>query len=235
MIRIKNALRVLVVCLAGIFGFVSVALQNSQAADVVHFQSKSIDDLRAVLNSKDLDRIFEALNDVKRMPYKGEVLPYIVALWEQREEVDSSLNWQIVRLDVVRVELANILIQAIRNGLIDMGTGELHEFVRGHVISDDRALARNAILTLSIVNDPHDVPVLLDLAKRQHPMTFGAVVVSLSGMCNPAASHALDMLEDAIADEGPKGYLGGSRPIDFVRETRQASAPLREYHGVPCV
>lgn len=227
-------LAALLLCLLGALTGVPLAASNSDPATAIHFNTKSIDDLRSAINSRDLDRIIEELNDVKRMRYKGEILPYVKALWDEREDVDRSLDWGVVTLPIVKLDLANILIQAIRNGMVDLEMGEFHAFVRDHVTSEDRAVARNALLTLSIVNDPADVPVLLSAAREQNPGTFGAAVVALSGMCGQAASAALDSLEEVFADEGAKIYLGGSRPLDFIRDTREQSAPLREFHGGSC-
>jgi hypothetical protein len=68
------------------------------------------------LESRDIDRIDKSLNDIKTMSYKGEILPFVADLWGQRKAKHSGLPWDVIETELVRVELADILLQAVKNG-----------------------------------------------------------------------------------------------------------------------
>lgn len=190
--------------------------------------------LRAAINSQDRNLILFELNELKVARSKADILPYVQSLWREQVAVDPELNWDTVRLPLVKVEVANILLQATRNGFILSDVQEYREYVRKYVLDSDATLARNSILTLSIANDGRDVPLLLEAARRQHPSTFGAAVLSLSYMCHESASDSLDGLEKDVADEGPKDYLSGATPRQFIQETRVSAAPVREFYSRDC-
>ncbi len=167
----------------------------------------SVGELTDVLKTRDIDHILKTLNAVKRMAYQGEILPFVHDLWEGRKDKYPDLPWATINADIVRVNLADILLQAAANGKITVDKEKIHRYVSGLVNSKDSDVAVTAILALSPIDDEKDVGAILAVARQQKPATFRASVVALSQMCNPAAARALDQLEASVTKTELKSYV----------------------------
>lgn len=167
----------------------------------------SVEELTAELKTKDIDRILKVLNTVKQMTYQGEILPFIHDLWDSRKNKYPELPWDTINTDIVKVDIANILLQAAANGKTKIDKEKIHRFVAGRISSTDIDVARNAILTLSLIDDAKDVDGILAIAKQKKKGTFRASVIALSKMCNPKATRALDQLEASISGAEFKSYI----------------------------
>lgn len=174
------------------------------------------------LRSKNYDVIIESFNTIKRMRYKGEILPFIRDLWDFREDRYPELPWDVIRLPVMRVEVADVLLQARRNRLIEIDDAEVRSFVKEMLKSDDVQVKSHAIRVLGITDDPEDVPLIFKLgAETENPTVFRSVVVTLVGMCSEEAKDAFDELEAGTANENWKTYLHATRKQheDFLQRT----------------
>jgi len=154
----------------------------------------TVEELAGVLKTKNIDQILEKLNVVKAMRYQGEMLPFVEDLWTGKSDRHPELPWNIVSLPIVKVELANILLQAERNGRIKTDRERIYRFVEPLVDSADVQLSQAAIFTLSLLDQERAVKSILGIAEREDKGTFRMAVVSLSWMCDPAARKALDYL-----------------------------------------
>lgn len=163
--------------------------------------------LTADLESRNLDRIDKSLNDVKAMSYKGEILPFIADLWAQRKDKHPRLPWDVIETKLVQVELADVLLQAVKNGRIKLDFEPMHQLVSGLVDSSDPDLARKAIGALSMVDDDADVDGIHRIAKRKDPATFRVAVATLTQMCNEKAVRAIAELEMSITEPQFKAYI----------------------------
>ena len=181
-----------------------VLLTTAWAANDVFVTVQS---LTADLESKNIDRIDKSLNDIKTMSYKGQILPFVTDLWEQRKDKHPGLPWDVIGSEVVRVELADILLQAWKNRLVKLDPEPLHRYVAGLITSPDPDVARIAIVALSMVDDEADVEGIHQIAKQQEPATFRVAVLSLSRMCNQKAAKAMAELERSIAEPPLKSFI----------------------------
>src|SRR5713101_3969811 len=75
----------------------------------------TVQSLTADLESRNIDQIDKSLNDIKMMSYKGEILPFVVDLWEKRKDKHPRLPWDVIETKIVRLELADILLQSVKN------------------------------------------------------------------------------------------------------------------------
>src|SRR5574338_558186 len=84
--------------LAAVGGLPTVATLVFLAVCGVAFggTSVTIESLIVDLESKDIDRIDKSLNDVKRLSRKGQILPFIADLWDQRKEKYPGLPWDVI-------------------------------------------------------------------------------------------------------------------------------------------
>lgn len=172
------------------------------------FYSKQ--DFLQELRSDDIDHIVSIMNDVKRQRYKGELLPIIVDAWKGHVENLPEVNWSMLRTDRVRLELADILLQANRNGLIDLDKSEFEETIHEWIENQDRDVARQAVIVLSLIDNERNVSILTEVALGR-PKLFRAAVFSLSRMCDPSAFQALSDIEEKLQEREKK---------EFLRETR---------------
>ncbi len=195
--------------LAGVRGFYTAATFVFLAVCGVAFggTSVTIESLTADLESKDIDRIDKSLNDVKRLSNKGQILPFIADLWDQRKEKHPGLPWDVINTNIVRVEIADILLQAHQNARIKLDPQPIHRFVVGQIDSDDPDIARKAIGALALVDDSADVGKLKEIATRKDPATFRLAVATLTQMCNENAKSAVAELDNSIIEPELKSYI----------------------------
>ncbi|NOY16309.1 MAG: hypothetical protein GXP23_05140, partial [Gammaproteobacteria bacterium] len=182
----------------------------------------SVADLKAELKSKNIDHIIKVMNRVKQMSYQGQILTFLHDLWDEQEVKYPDLPWETIRVDVIKLEIADILLQANANGKIKIDREKFHKFILELIDSADIDVVRNAIIALSIIDDEKDVDKIFFIAKRQLKGTFRASVLTLSKMCNPAAGRALDRLEDHVTKSDRKS---------FITKTRDSMATFKERTG----
>jgi hypothetical protein len=167
----------------------------------------TVQSLTADLESRNIDRIDKSLNDIKTMSHKGEILPFVADLWEQRKDKHPGLPWGVIESEVVRVELADILLQAVKNGRAKLDPEPMHRLLSGSINSNDPDVARKAIGALSIVDDEADVDGIHQVAKRKDPATFRVAVATLAQMCNQKAARAIAELETSITEPQFTSYI----------------------------
>lgn len=167
----------------------------------------TVQSLTADLESRSIDRIDKSLNDIKTMSYKGQILPFVKDLWEQRKDKHPGLPWDVIGSEIVRVELADILLQAWKNGRMKLDPQPMHHLVSSLINSDDPDVARKAIGALSMVDDEADVEGIHQVAKQKESTTFRVAVMTLSSMCNQKAARAMAELERSITEPQLKSYI----------------------------
>lgn len=161
----------------------------------------NVENLKRDLQTRDIDRIGKTLNDVKQMQYQGQILPFLVDLWSNQKAKHPELQWEIINSDIVRVDIANVLLQAQRNGRIQIDDDEFYEFLARLIESSDVQVAQNAILTLSLIDEARSVEKILSASNRKNRWTFRSSFLALTSMCHPSAEKALDQLEILAKDD----------------------------------
>lgn len=196
------------------------ACQGEDVPNVVYVEEEisvdgqqfvSISEVSRQINAGDIDRIITSLNIIKRMDYQTGHFSFIEDLWEGDTEKRPNLNWEVVNRDVVKVEVANLLAQASRNGYIDVDLPELHRYVRTLLDSTDLRVVRAAVLTLSVFDDCQDLHPLLAEALKNRKATFRSSVVALSVSCCQSAGDVLDELEESVKREKDRLYISEMR------------------------
>ena len=141
------------------------------------------------------------------MSYKGQILPFVQDLWEKRKNQHPNLPWDVIAYKIVRVELADILGQAIKNGHVKMDLNPIHNYLFHLIESTDSAVSRKAIGALSIIGDERDVEKIVTVAKRLEPAIFRIAVLTLTMMCNETAARAVLELEASITDSELRSFI----------------------------
>jgi hypothetical protein len=179
------------------------------------------DHLMKVIKSRNLDNIVRDMNVVKRMRYSGEIMPFIIDLWDKKKDVYPDIPWDIVDKPIIRTEIADILLQANSNGLISLDIRPLQIYLRSMLTSKDLVAVSNAVSALVAIDDKEDVPLIEKVAKTGNGVTFRAAIIALSRMCTKDAFIALDNLESAIEDNEKQKYIIKTRKemYDFIKQT----------------
>lgn len=197
--------------------FAMVIVLFSPTLGAAERPSITFDQLRNVFESEDIDRIVRSLNQVKTQ-YNTRLLSFLQDLWLGRSEKHPTVYWDSVSESAVRVEIANVLLQASERRRLDVPRSELARFVRSKVDSPDIDVATTAILTLKILDEDVDVQILEKIALRSDgpelndPARFRASVISLATMCNAASDAALMRVAQKVQEQDH---------LDFIKETRE--------------
>jgi hypothetical protein len=188
---------------------VSIALiLAANQAPATESRYVSVPDLVKQLQTQDIDRIVETLNAVKQMTYQGEILPFLHDLWNERKDAHPNVPWAIVTGNRVRIEIADVLVQAHKNGLIELDIEPFRKFAIGLINSTDMMVVWSALGVLAVIDDERDVDAIVMLAEHQRNMgTFRASVSALVHMCNPAAAQGLDHLKRQLSDPDRKTFV----------------------------
>jgi hypothetical protein len=193
---LKENLTTLVVALSIIF-----TTQVLDILSVTHAAEREFvteESLTEDLLSKDVDRIGRSLNSIKSQSYKGQILPFITDLWAQQKEKRPDLPWRLIETDIIRVELADILMQAYKNGRVRTDPKTAHDYLSGLVNHEDLDVQRKAIGALSVIDNERDVDKIFAVAKRQEIFTFPISVIALTTMCNEKAAKAIKELTATV-------------------------------------
>lgn len=177
-------------------------------------------ELRAVFESGNIDDIVITLNTVKQMSYKGEILTLLTKIWQTNYWSDAENLKYVALLPIVRMEVANVLLQAERNGLIIFDPADARSETLAHIESQDVALLGVVISNLSIIDNNNDVEPIKQIALRRNPSTFRSAVLGLSTMCSENAALALDDLIPTAIRMGEHEHL---------TEVRNSMANIRNY------
>jgi hypothetical protein len=216
MVKIVLLKRVLVVAMASL----ALSLQTF-AAEV-----GNADALLKAINAQKLDVTINVLNQVKQARHRGDVLPLLLALWNNDKKKHPDLPWGFVNLDVVRVNIADILVQAYRNGQVDVDRVSVHAFTKKVAAQSADAQARGAaLLVLGMIDDPRDVQLLRLAALEERELVSSSAIASLGMMCNADAGKALGSLVTT---------LKGKQFMERARDARQLHLDMVKSKGGWC-
>lgn len=174
------------------------------------------------INSGNASLVVSDLNLIKAGGKNDGILHTVLMLWELDRKKLPELNWDLVSEDMVRVEVADTLLQAESNGSIKLNPAPLHKYLTSMLKSKDLNIVRSAVLALSSVGDPGDVDAICKIAMREQAGTFRASVVSLSQMCNPAAGRAMARIRRNIKNKNN---------INFLDKTMRRASNFKERTG----
>ncbi len=201
------------------YAFIATCIGSFSA----YAQSQNLNNLQAAFQARDLDKIIRVLNDIKGARYQGDVLPVVKALWKGDSKALEGIPPELVGYPIVRINLADILLQAYKNGMVNVDVREIHQYARETVKSDDYEVKVNAMFVLGSINDERDVGTLKDVAlQTTSDYLFRSAVVSLAKMCNSKANEALAAVEQNRKE---------SEKARYVKETRAQFENMKKKGG----
>lgn len=170
--------------------------------------------LQEAFSTQDIDEMRRVLSSVRNMQYKGEVLPVLHDVWRNKREKYSKLDWTTLNKPIIRAELANILSQGWRNGVIRLDVAQLHSAAISMVDSEDVDVVLLALQTLEVFDDESDVKKIASIARKEEIGTFQMAISTLTLMCNVSAEKVVKTL---IAETKDKAHQ------QFIKDTKHQS------------
>lgn len=143
----------------------------------------SSSDIAKVIKLHDVGKMVETMNQVKRVSYKSEIVPYVESLWFRTAAGLSEDDWSFLNLPRVRLEVADVLVQASKNGMYSNDRKVFVEYARRYVGSNDLDAARQAIIILGVNDDRGDQILLTSIGLEENNRTSDTALVLLAGMC----------------------------------------------------
>ncbi|MCI1277438.1 MAG: hypothetical protein LKG23_00490 [Nitrospira sp.] len=167
--------------------------------------------LLGVLGTQDIDKIRGTLGSVRKMHYKGEILPILHDVWKENRQKYSDLAWSTLRKPIVKAELANVLTQAWRNGAIKLDAADVHSVTAKLLDAEDVEVVLIALQTLEAFESENDVTKIVSIAQKGEMGTFQMAISTLTLMCNPVAEKAVLALISETKDKDS---------LLFIKETK---------------
>ena len=189
----------------GIFVILMLFFASSVSSETAHKEQ-----LLEALQSRNVDRVTSILNDIKSSRYQGDVLPLLERLWN-KDLSGTTISSDFVELDIIRISISDVLVQAHMNGLIKVEISQIQDFARSRLNVDDAEVISMAATVLSQIDDPADAAALKAIAIASDGYVFNSTVTALALMCNTAARDALSAIEGILRDSTKKAYVAESR------------------------
>lgn len=193
--------------------------RGQPALEVAEDKSVGRDELIAALASKDFDRTIAVMNRVKRMRYQGDVLPLLSDAWAVNLAALPQVDKSFISHPRIRLEIADILLQASRNGAVSLDPTAYSAYARQQAMSKDHDVARQALLVLGVANEPVDVALLAGVLAEEQEATFKAAATSLARNC------AIDEARISRIADG----LNTKELQEYLRESWRDAQGLRRY------
>ncbi len=203
-IEIDKTMWLRAVVVLAFFGTIAVNSVNAAASSDPHV---SIAELKDVLRSENYDPINKTLNDVKSMSNRKGILPFIRDLWELRKDRYTDVPWNVVNDDIVRLGLADVLLQARSNRIIEFDPNDMSAFAVGRLRAPSVRVRTAAMFVLAVSETDQAVTELFKVAKREHSDTYRAAILALIEMCNPRARQAIAELQESVKDRVRRKFI----------------------------
>jgi hypothetical protein len=172
--------------------------------------SFSAEELQKILQQRSAATLSESLNKVKKLGATRDGLQLLEQVWAGNQSQYPAIAWEAIADPGVRLNLADILQQAAKNGDITSEPADVHDFVRNMLDTGSPKLVSQAAITLATFDRDEDVTAPERIAVQRDSQTFRSIVIALARMCAPAADEALARAEqDASASD--KEFIKGTR------------------------
>lgn len=202
----------------------SSSASTANAAEAVRStgSSFSAEELQKILQQRNASTLSESLNKVKKLGATRDGLQLLEQVWAGNQSQHPDLAWQTIADPGVRLNLADILLQAAKNGDITREPADVHDFVRSTLDTGSPNLVGQAAIILSTFDRDEDVAALERIALQRDSRTFRSIIIALSRMCASAADAALDRIEQEAS----------ASDKEFIKDTRTRMSDFKQQPGV---
>lgn len=176
------------------------------------------EELKKILQERNASALSESLNKVKKLGATRDGLQLLEKVWAGERSQYPEFAWETIADAGVRLNVADILVQAAKNGDITSEPADVHDFVRNTLDTGSPNLVGQAAITLSTFERDEDVPALERIAMQRDPRTFRSIILALSRMCAPAADAALTRIEQGAS----------SSDQEFIKDARERMTAFKQ-------
>jgi hypothetical protein len=174
----------------------------------LHAETQS-PEIRNVIIAASENNEMHIINALDSFVFKNsqENLLFLKDLWENNQNKHPELPWKNFQSDLVKTELANVLLQADRNGFHTVNKIVLHKFVLEKVKSPDKIVKGLAAHTLGMAGDDADIKVLVNIVMQEEPGVYEQAALGLIAIDSPAAKNSLRELRKTAISQQAKTFL----------------------------
>lgn len=174
-----------------------------------------------VLSGNNVNRVLSAINDAKELQYQGEMIKLMKAVWSG-ENLDKNISVDMVKKDIVRINVADFLVQAHNNGLVDIDTNQFRAYAKKVLNGSDTEAMSSALFVLANLDNPEDVKLIKPFVLSKSDYLFRSATLALAMMCNDKSDEILVELAEKLK--------GAKR--DYLRDTRKKFISMKKkgYH-----
>lgn len=166
-------------------------------------------EITAVIRAASTQEEMQIVNAIDKIipAFEPSNLVFLTDLWDINKSKYPKLPWKRFETDVVRVEIANVLLQAARNGRQVTNKESLHDFVRKRAGSPNPVVRGMAASALGMAGDDRDIPLLSKIVSNEEPGVFEQAALGLVAIDSGRARDALHKLERTVSRQDAKAFL----------------------------
>lgn len=156
---------------------------------------------RAMLSPSTEVAIQQAIADerAKPGPLPLTTLEFLHDVWNERRDLYPTLAWGPLTSPIIRLEIAEILMQARRQGDVSIPEGAFHAAALRSLGSADGRVRAKAMYVVGLVGNQQDIPMLEEIAMSStDPATFRAAALALTSFCGEEARTALNRISQGV-------------------------------------
>lgn len=156
-------------------------------------------------NSNSVEQIIAEINNAKKYRYKGDLNELLINMWYSKN--DNTVSSKMMQKDIVRVNVADYLIQAYNNQLIDIDISGMHDYVKSLLKKKDPEVLSVALLVIGKIDDPQDVDLLEPFLLSDSMYLFRSATIALAMMCNKKAVDKVSNVLSKLTDHEKKEFM----------------------------
>jgi hypothetical protein len=160
--------------------------------------------LETLRSENDVDVLYNEINHVE---WSTENLDVVQAVWSKNIDKYPDLPWQKLDNDIVKLAIANVLMQAHRNCKIESNMDELHDFVRSKTTSKSLKVKGRSTYLLGLAGRNEDIPFLSSIVESEEKGWAEEAALSLVFMHTNEAADALRSLQTKVKRQSLKDFL----------------------------
>lgn len=166
------------------------------------------EELDLVFRSAGVRTVVNALNELKKGTHDRQSLLYVVDAWSHQYDKHPEWNSSMLTDRSVRINLADVIVQAVSNQELEFNICEIIVFARHSANDDDPEVAGRALLILARANHAEDVQLISNVALTAvDESVFRRAVLALSRMDRNKSEQALQMVHDSLEDRTRRDYI----------------------------
>lgn len=185
----------LVVLCAALLGCEPPLFNQSQRFERIISDPVTPKELVAVFELGDTDALVYGMNEVKASPINPEVIGLVKCAFEKCDDLDSSWSVSAFEDPLVRINMADVLVQAGRRGYAGIDERALLQFVLIELNGPIEKVRQRSLMILSYVGGRENVTRIVDVAHATDDLTtYRYAVVALRYMDTGTSMRALKKL-----------------------------------------